>query len=67
MQASKKIFDSQGKEVSVHFRMNNQTKEFEVIVNRSCKYCTSFKKIGGGTEICIKCKHIKDWLGLGKR
>jgi len=67
MQASKKIFDNNGKEVSIHFRMNNQTKAFEVIVNRSCKHCTSFKKISGGTEICIKCKYIKDWLGLGKR
>lgn len=67
LQSMPKLFDSTGKEMSIHFRMNHATKEFEVIVNRACKKCTSFKKIGGGNEICVKCKYIKDWLGLGKR
>lgn len=66
-ESSPKMFDKSGKQLSLHFRMNYKTEELEVIVNKACKKCTTFKKIKGGSEICIKCKYIKDWLGLGKR
>jgi len=66
-QSMPKLFDKTGKEMSIHFRMNNKSKEFEVIVNRSCKKCLNFHKISGGTEICTKCTYLKNWLELGKR
>ena len=66
-ESTPKIFDKSGKQLTIHFRMNNKTNELEVLVNRACKKCTSFKKIKGNTEICIKCKYIKDWLEVGKR
>ena len=66
-QSSRKNYDNNGKEQSIHFRMNNKTNEFEIIVNRSCIKCLNFKKTKGGTEICTKCTYLKNWLELGKR
>lgn len=66
-QSSKKIFDSTGKQLSVHFRMNKEKEQIEIVINRSCNKCLNFKKTVGGMDICTKCTYVKDWLNKGKR
>jgi len=68
LQSMPQLYDKHGHKMSVHFRINHVTKEFEVIINRSCNKCKNFKDILGETKlICIKCKYQKDWLSDGKR
>ena len=66
-QSSPKIFDKNGKELSVHFRVNKIENQLEIVINRSCNKCLNFKKINGDIEICTKCKYIKGWMDKGKR
>lgn len=59
------IYDKHRHELSVHFRMNPETKEFSTIINRSCQDCKKFFEIKDGTWICKKCKYEQDWLVKG--
>lgn len=63
-QSMEQLYDEFGFKMSVHHRRKGET--IEVIINRSCKECTEFRTIPSGSEICIFCKYIKDWLELGK-
>lgn len=62
----KKIYDKEGHELSVHYRINKIKKELEIITNRSCEKCINFKKAPGDIYICTRCHYEKDWLLKGK-
>lgn len=57
------LYDVTGARISVHLRQYSAG-NVEVIINRSCDECKSFRKFGN-QEICNKCSYAKGWLEDG--
>ena len=62
-QSMKNIYDQNGNEMSVHYRVEDGA--VKVIINRSCNECKTFGKLGDGELICTECHYTKDWLNRG--